>query len=89
MCLLSQMDFASGVRFVSEVLGEFVCTIIDHGRASSWGEDARSYSMRRVGERIVRCKHCKYSEDCGERRVICSLHGFGATFDDFCSWGEI
>ena len=83
------MVSASGVRSVSEVLGEFVCTIIDHGKASSWGEDVRSYSMRRVSERVIRCKDCKHSEDCGERNVMCNLHGFGATFDDFCSWGEI
>ena len=79
--------------------GEYVCEIVNHGRASSWGDDCDSWSMKEFKEEIVRCKNCKYNDNainaCNHplitplRSDIPINYIFSTVPDGFCSWGEV
>lgn len=79
--------------------GEYVCEIVNHGRASSWGDDCYSYSMKEIKEEIIRCKDCKYNDNainaCNHpfitplRSDIPINYIFSTVPDGFCSWGEV
>lgn len=79
--------------------GEYVCKVINHGRASSWGDDCYSWSMKEIKEEIVRCKNCKHNDNvinACNHPLITPLRSdvpinciFSTVPDGFCSWGEV